>query len=162
MGKLPKESLFLKTKYCDLVFGHFEANLLAYIAEFETNNLDCFASRQHIAAALHVSETRVQDAIKRLLKANAITVERNARKRVLRTNPHRHEGIGFHPQRDRNPTFEGSESNQMRDRNPINTKIHITLDPNTQIQLLNDSVKVKYEMVWDSGKQAMIRKRVAC
>jgi len=125
MAKVPAHEPFFKSIKRDLCFGHLEANFLAYISEFEEQGLACFASRKHISKELLISETRVQDVIKRLAKAGAVFIEYRGLKRVLRTNPDRHKGIGIQSVGDRNPPPRGSESNQQRDRNPINTKIHI-------------------------------------
>ena len=124
-NKIPPQELFFKSIKRDLCFGHLEANFLAYVSEFEEQGLTCFASRKHISKELLISETRVQDVIKRLVKAGAIFVKYRGLKRVLYTNPNRHKGIGIQPVGDRIPPPRGSESNQQRDRNPINTKIHI-------------------------------------
>jgi hypothetical protein len=125
MAKVSVNDPFFKSIKRDLCFGHLEANFLAYISEFEEQGLTCFASRKHISKELLISETRVQDVIKRLVKAGAVFIEYRGLKRVLRTNPDRHKGIGIQPVGDRIPPPRGSESNQQRDRNPINTKIHI-------------------------------------
>jgi len=156
MSKVSVSQHFFKVNKSDLKYGLGEAVLLAYVAEFESRKLTCFASREHIANELQISETRVQDMIKRLSKAGAILVNYHGRKRVLNTNPARskgsesdqsrdrnstNRGIGFQPDRDRNSTskgigkrsHEGSESNPMRDRNPIHTKIYTTYIDNTKI-----------------------------
>ena len=122
MGTVPKAELFNNTLYVDYKYGVLEANILGYIRQWEKKGGECFASREELADAFCVSETRIQDSIKRLVKANAITVEhRNGRRRVLHSNPRRHKGIGIQPVRDRISPPEGSESTPSRDRNPIAT-----------------------------------------
>jgi hypothetical protein len=66
MAKVSVNDPFFKSIKRDLCFGHLEANFLAYISEFEEQGLTCFASRKHISKELLISETRVQDVIKRL------------------------------------------------------------------------------------------------
>lgn len=133
MENVPKAELFNNTLYVDYKYGVLEANILGYIRQWEKKGRECFASREELAEAFCVSETRIQDSIKRLERANAITVEhRNGRLRVLHSNPRRHKGIGnqsvtnnagigIQPVRDRISPPEGSEFTPLRDRNPIAT-----------------------------------------
>jgi hypothetical protein len=132
MKKIPETHLFNNVIYADYQFGLLEANILGYIRQWEKKGGQCFASRKELALAFHVSETRIQDSIKRLIKAGAVTVQYYGRKRILQSNPRRHKGIGIQPDRadkgignrslrDRNPTLKGSEFTPSRDRNPINT-----------------------------------------
>lgn len=101
-----------------LKYGPAEAILLAYVWEFQSKGLTCFASRTHIAQQLHYSETRVQDLIKRLAKEGVLSIERSGGKRFLVIN----EGIGIRRTGDRISPPRGSESTPLGDRNPIHTK----------------------------------------
>ena len=132
MTKIPEIQLYNNVVYADYKFGLLEASILGYVRQWERKGGQCFASRKELAATFYVSETRIQDSIKRLIKAGAVTVEYCGRKRILRSNPKRHKGIGIqsdrgkkgignNPPRDRNPTVKGSESTPSRDRNPITT-----------------------------------------
>ena len=117
MDKIPETQLFNNVVYADYKFGLLEANILGYVRQWEKKGGQCFASRKELALAFHVSETRIQDSIKRLIKAGAVTVQYYGRKRILRSNSKRHKGIGI--QSDRSD--EGIGNRSSRDRNPINT-----------------------------------------
>lgn len=144
MDKIPDIQLYNNVVYADYKFGLLEASILGYVRQWEKKGAQCFASRKELAATFYVSETRIQDSIKRLIKVGAVTVQYHGRKRILRSNSKRHKGIGIQsdqgdkgignrPSRDRNPTLKGSEFTPSRDRNPITTNTNTNINTKTNI-----------------------------
>ena len=91
---------FFKVLKEHLKLGGNEAILLAYIAEFEAQGLDCFASRKRISQELNWGESTVQRTIKSLLKTGHVTISRNGWKRLL----HSAKGVQNEPGRGSNRT----------------------------------------------------------
>ena len=100
---------FFKVLKEHLKLGGNEAILLAYIAEFEAQGLDCFASRKRIAQELTWGESTVQRTIKSLLKTGHVTISRNGWKRLLHTA----KGVQNEPGGESNRTRGGSKMNQQ-------------------------------------------------
>ena len=164
MTKITEIQLYNNVVYADYKFGILEASILGYVRQWESKGGQCFASRKELAATFYVSETRIQDSIKRLIKAGAVTVEHIGRKRILRSNPRRHKGIGIQsdrgnkgignqPPRDRNPTLKGSESTPSRDRNPIttNTSTNTITNINTNTSTSTSKLVTGFECYKDLG-----------
>jgi Trp operon repressor len=100
---------FFKVLKEHLKLGGNEAILLAYIAEFEAQGLDCFASRKRISQELNWGESTVQRTIKSLLKTGHVTISRNGWKRLL----HSAKGVQNEPGRGSNRTRGGSKMNHQ-------------------------------------------------
>lgn len=84
MSKKTDTSYFLKVRKDDLQHGVIEAVVLAFIAEFETNHKECFASRDHIGKSLGVSPKTIQRTILKLTKIGLVTVQKQGRKRIVK------------------------------------------------------------------------------
>ena len=109
MEKNTKSSPFYKVLKEHLKLGGNEAILLAYISEFESQGLECFASRKRIAQELTWGESTVQRTIKSLLKTGHVTISRNGWKRLLHTA----KGVQNEPGGESNRTRGGSKMNQQ-------------------------------------------------
>lgn len=162
MPTVPKQPPFFKVNKADLRYGIAEAVLLAYIAEFTRQGKTCFVSRESIAQTLQVSETRVQDMIKRLQAAGVICIQYEGRKRVIHrlstTIVNWDKGIGIQPQRDRNPilegigihSLEGSESDPYKD---TNTKKYI------QRNNYKEETRAEADTYYNSETRTVYRKK---
>lgn len=168
MDKVPLTRYFIKS-FTDLLQGKLTAReVLIYgiVAEFEANQTPCFISRAEFAKRINESEATAERSLQLLITEGYIKATREGRKRYLSTS---------YPQK---PDLYQVDTNRKRDLYQVDTQsvskhgvdlyqVDTLTRSINQINLTRSNNQIKdskytYKLVWDEGKQAMVRRRVAC